>query len=228
MTVAWAVIPAGLLYLSVLFAIAHWGDRRAAAGRSIISNGYIYALSIAVYATSWTYYGSVGSAASGGIAWLPIYLGPMVVVTVWWLVLRKIIRICKRDRITSLADFVSARYGKSQRAEPVAILFEQGRAKLGGVFAPRPLTPVALGIAVKIADGGERCRDGVVLDVLRQLGSLSAAEFEELADLYRDHRDPALPAAANGIRRLRRRPGSRPDARPRPLPCRKRRECLSF
>lgn len=110
----WVVVAVSVGYLALLFAIAHYGDRRAAAGRSIISNGYIYALSIAVYATSWTYYGSVGSAATGGIAWLPIYLGPMVVVTLWWVVLRKIIRICKRDRITSLADFVSARYGKSR------------------------------------------------------------------------------------------------------------------
>lgn len=114
MVPTWVVVTVSVAYLGLLFAIAFYGDRRADAGRSIISNGYVYALSIAVYATSWTYYGSVGSAASGGIAWLPIYLGPMVVVTVWWLVLRKIIRICKRDRITSLADFVAARYGKSQ------------------------------------------------------------------------------------------------------------------
>lgn len=114
MVATWVVTAVSVSYLGLLFAIAYYGDRRAVQGRSIISNGYIYALSIAVYATSWTYYGSVGSAAGGGIAWLPIYLGPMVVVTVWWLVLRKIIRICKRDRITSLADFVSSRYGKSQ------------------------------------------------------------------------------------------------------------------
>ncbi len=110
----WVVVAVSMAYLGLLFAIAYYGDRRADRGRSIISNGYIYALSIAVYATSWTYYGSVGSASKGGIAWLPIYLGPLVVVTLWWVVLRKIIRICKRDRITSLADFVSSRYGKSQ------------------------------------------------------------------------------------------------------------------
>ncbi|HEX6249012.1 MAG TPA: sensor histidine kinase [Nocardioidaceae bacterium] len=114
MVATWVVVTVSVVYLGLLFAIAYYGDRRASRGRSIISNGYIYALSIAVYATSWTYYGSVGSASTGGIAWLPIYLGPMVVVTVWWVVLRKIIRICKRDRITSLADFVSSRYGKSQ------------------------------------------------------------------------------------------------------------------
>lgn len=114
MVATWVVVVVSVAYLGVLFAIAWWGDRRASGGRSVISNGYIYALSIAVYATSWTYYGSVGSAAAGGIAWLPIYLGPMVAVILWWVVLRKIIRICKRDRITSLADFVSSRYGKSQ------------------------------------------------------------------------------------------------------------------
>ncbi len=114
MVPTWVVVVVSVGYLGLLFAIAYAGDRRALAGRSIISNGAIYALSIAVYATSWTYYGSVGSAAEGGIAWLPIYLGPMVVVTVWWVVLRKIIRICRRDRITSLADFVASRYGKSQ------------------------------------------------------------------------------------------------------------------
>ena len=114
MVATWVVVAVSVAYLGVLFAIAWFGDRQAGRGRSVISNGYIYALSIAVYATSWTYYGSVGSAAAGGIAWLPIYLGPMVAVILWWVVLRKIIRICKRDRITSLADFVSARYGKSQ------------------------------------------------------------------------------------------------------------------
>jgi Na+/proline symporter/signal transduction histidine kinase len=113
MVPTWVVITVSIAYLGLLFAIAYYGDRRADQGRSIISNGYIYALSLAVYATSWTYYGSVGRAASTGIGWLPIYLGPTLLVAVWWLVLRKIIRICKRDRITSLADFVSARYGKS-------------------------------------------------------------------------------------------------------------------
>jgi Na+/proline symporter/nitrogen-specific signal transduction histidine kinase len=109
----WIVVVASGAYLGLLFAIAYYGDRRADRGRSLISNGYIYALSLAVYATSWTFYGSVGRAASSGVGFLPIYLGPTVLVALWWVVLRKIIRISKRNRITSLADFVSARYGKS-------------------------------------------------------------------------------------------------------------------
>jgi Na+/proline symporter/nitrogen-specific signal transduction histidine kinase len=109
----WTVVVISVAYLGVLFAIAYYGDRRADRGRSIISNGYVYALSLAVYATSWTFYGSVGRAASTGIGFLPIYLGPTIMAALWWLVLRKIIRISRRNRITSLADFVSSRYGKS-------------------------------------------------------------------------------------------------------------------
>jgi Na+/proline symporter/nitrogen-specific signal transduction histidine kinase len=109
----WVIVAVSAAYLGLLFAVAYTGDRRAAAGRSLINSGSIYALSLAVYATSWTYYGSVGRAASTGVGFLPIYLGPTVMVALGWFVLRKIIRISKRHRITSLADFVSARYGNS-------------------------------------------------------------------------------------------------------------------
>ncbi len=109
----WWIALVAFAYLGVLFAIAYYGDRRAAAGRSIIGNPYVYALSLAVYATAWTFYGSVGRAAADGIGFLPVYLGPTIMVGAWWLVLRKIIRIAKENRITSLADFVSSRYGKS-------------------------------------------------------------------------------------------------------------------
>jgi Na+/proline symporter/nitrogen-specific signal transduction histidine kinase len=107
------VVVTSVAYLGLLFVVAYYGDRRADRGRSVISNGYVYALSLAVYATSWTFYGSVGRAASMGVGFLPIYLGPTVMAALWWLVLRKIIRISRRNRITSLADFVSSRYGKS-------------------------------------------------------------------------------------------------------------------
>lgn len=111
----WFVVGVSVAYLAVLFAIAFYGDRRADAGRSIVGRGTIYALSLAVYATSWTYYGSVGRAASTGVGFLSIYLGPTIMLALGWLVLRRIIRISHRHRITSLADFVSARYGKSVR-----------------------------------------------------------------------------------------------------------------
>jgi Na+/proline symporter/signal transduction histidine kinase len=107
------ILLSSFAYLGILFAIAYWGDKRADAGRSIIDTPVIYALSMAVYATSWTFYGSVGRAAASGVGFLPIYLGPTLVAALWWLVLRKMIRISKRHRITSIADFIAARYDKS-------------------------------------------------------------------------------------------------------------------
>lgn len=110
---AWIIGLASFAYLGILFAIAYHGDRRADAGASIINSPTIYAMSLAVYATSWTFYGSVGRAAASGIGFLPIYLGPTLMAALWWTVLRKIIRISKANRITSIADFVASRYGKS-------------------------------------------------------------------------------------------------------------------
>lgn len=101
------------LYVFLLFAIARYGDMRADAGRSLISSN-VYALSLAVYCTSWTFYGSVGSAASGGLTFLTIYLGPTLVF-LFCSVLVKMIRISKEQRITSIADFIASRYGKSHR-----------------------------------------------------------------------------------------------------------------
>ena len=108
----WLILAVSFGYLGLLFAIAYYGDKRADAGRSIISNPYIYTLSIAVYCTAWTFYGSVGRAAPTGVGFLPIYLGPTLIAALWWLVLRKIIRIAKVHRLTSIADFIASRYGK--------------------------------------------------------------------------------------------------------------------
>lgn len=110
----WVIASVSFAYLGILFAIAYYGDKRADAGRSLIDNPTIYTLSLAVYCTTWTFYGSVGRAASTGIGFLPIYLGPTLMAGLWWFVMLKIIRISKANRITSIADFVSSRYGKSQ------------------------------------------------------------------------------------------------------------------
>ena len=100
-------------YLALLFGVAYAAERRSAARRSLVSNPYVYALSMAVYCTAWTYYGSVGRAAHFGLEFVGIYLGPTLMAPMAWLVLRKIIRICRLQRLTSIADFISARYGKS-------------------------------------------------------------------------------------------------------------------
>jgi Na+/proline symporter/signal transduction histidine kinase len=107
------VVFTAFAYLGLLFAIAYYADQRADAGRSVIASPYIYSLSLAVYATAWTFYGSVGRAAENGVGFLPIYIGPTLMIALWWVVMRKILRISKQNRITSLADFIASRYGKS-------------------------------------------------------------------------------------------------------------------
>src|SRR5918992_5412796 len=109
----WIIVVTSFAYLGLLFAIAYYADKRADAGRSVIASPYIYSLSLAVYATAWTFYGSVGRAAVDGVGFLPIYIGPTLMIALWWVVMRKILRISKENRITSLADFIAARYGKS-------------------------------------------------------------------------------------------------------------------
>ncbi|UCD65713.1 MAG: histidine kinase, partial [Deltaproteobacteria bacterium] len=109
----WVILLVSLSYLGTLFAIAYYADWRSDLGKSVISNPYIYTLSIAVYCTAWTFYGSVGRAAETGIGFMPIYLGPTLMAALWWFLLRKMIRIAKVYRITSIADFLASRYGKS-------------------------------------------------------------------------------------------------------------------
>ncbi|OUD15707.1 sensor histidine kinase [Thioflexithrix psekupsensis] len=109
----WVILLVSLGYLGLLFWIAYYADKRADQGRSLISNPYVYTLSLAIYCTAWTFYGSVGRADSSGVDFLPIYLGPTLMAALFWIVLRKIIRIAKIHRITSIADFIGSRYGKS-------------------------------------------------------------------------------------------------------------------
>ena len=108
----WLVAALSTIYVALLFAVARFGDSRADAGKSIISAN-VYALSLAVYCTSWTFYGSVGRATSGGLSFLTIYIGPTLMLMFVGVIV-KMIRISKVHRITSIADFIASRYGKSQ------------------------------------------------------------------------------------------------------------------
>ncbi|MBF0172658.1 MAG: histidine kinase [Magnetococcales bacterium] len=119
----WLAPTISIAYLGVLFALAYHADRQAARGRSLVNNPIIYTLSIAIYCTSWTYYGSVGRAAVGGVGFLPIFLGPTLMAALWWLFLAKIITIAKVNHITSIADFISSRYGKSPALGGMVTLF---------------------------------------------------------------------------------------------------------
>ncbi|MEN9464750.1 MAG: hypothetical protein RL217_931 [Pseudomonadota bacterium] len=109
---AWQLIVIFLLYVASLFLVAWFGDKRAQEQRPVHNNGWVYALSLGVYCTSWTFYGAVGQAASSGWLFLAIYVGPILFFLFFWRLLHKIIRIAKEKRLTSIADFIGTRYGK--------------------------------------------------------------------------------------------------------------------
>ncbi|MES0879899.1 PAS domain-containing hybrid sensor histidine kinase/response regulator [Roseibium sp. SCP14] len=119
----WFVILAATAYILFLFAIASYGDRMTRK-RSSRSGGrpFIYALSLSVYCTSWTFFGSVGNASRNGAEFLTIYIGPLLVFALGYPLLRRIIQISKTESITSIADFIGARYGKSQTVAALATL----------------------------------------------------------------------------------------------------------
>jgi Na+/proline symporter len=101
-------------YVALLFGLAFIVDRRARAGRMAwLRSPVVFTLSISVYCTSWTFYGAVGSAARNGLEFITIYLGPTLVFIGWWWLLRKLVRVGREQRTTSIADFISSRYGKS-------------------------------------------------------------------------------------------------------------------
>lgn len=117
------VAGVSLLYIALLFMVAYYADKKQEQGQSIISNVNVYSLSLAIFATSWTYYGSVGRAATTGLDFILIYLAPSLTAFSWWFLLRKIVRISKDNNITSISDFISSRYGKSQWLGAVITIF---------------------------------------------------------------------------------------------------------
>src|SRR6056297_3592334 len=109
-----ALILVALGYVVFLFAVAFLAERRAAHGHSNwLTSPLIYTLSLSIYCTAWTFYGAVGYAARSGLEFVTIYLGPTLVFVGWWLLLRKLVRVGRAQRITSIADLISSRYGKS-------------------------------------------------------------------------------------------------------------------
>ena len=159
-----------VFYVAVLFAVAFWADKRADRGQGgWLRSPWVYTLSLSIYCTAWTFYGAVGNAARSGLEFATIYLGPTLVMVGWWVLLRRLVRIGKTQRITSIADLISSRYGKSNLlgvlvtllavagTTPYIALQLQSVTLSFAVFmegrpsAPEDLTSVALWVAVGLA-----------------------------------------------------------------------------
>ena len=119
----WVVIAVALGYIGLLFLVASYGDRTRGFGRAGRARYLIYPLSLAIYCTSWTFFGSVGSASRTGYEFLTIYIGPVLMIGLFTPLLVRIVRLAKAQNITSIADFIAARYGKGQAvAATVALI----------------------------------------------------------------------------------------------------------
>ena len=117
------LIVVSLSYVAALFWVAFLAERRAAAGKANwLRSPVIYTLSLSIYCTAWTFYGAVGYAARSGLEFVTIYLGPTLVMVSWWWVLRRLVRIGRAQRITSIADLISSRFGKSRRLGVIVTL----------------------------------------------------------------------------------------------------------
>ncbi|MDF0599587.1 ATP-binding protein [Psychromarinibacter sp. C21-152] len=141
-----------LAYVALLFGVAFAAERRAERGDvGWLRSPLVYTLSLSIYCTAWTFYGAVGYAVNSGLEFVTIYLGPTLVMVGWWWLLRKLVRIGRSQRITSIADLISSRYGKSNLLGVFVTLL----AVIGTTpYIALQLQSVTLSFAVFSADGG--------------------------------------------------------------------------
>ncbi len=162
----WIIITCSFLYIGALFAVAYFGDR-AGKKHFLAGRPYVYALTLGVYCTSWTFFGSVGSAAEKGFDFIAVYLGPIIAFTVAAPLLRRLILLTKAQNITSIADFIAARYGKSPAVAAIVTI-----VAVAGLlpYIALQLKAVSQGIAVLLGQPGG---DG-------SMGQLPAASMDFL------------------------------------------------
>jgi Na+/proline symporter/signal transduction histidine kinase len=122
MTDGWVIITCSLLYIGALFGIAYLGDRAGRNSTAAIGRPYVYALALGVYCTSWTFFGGAGSATEQGFDFIAVYIGPILAFTVGLPLLRRITLLTKAQNITSIADFIAARYGKNPAVAAIVTL----------------------------------------------------------------------------------------------------------
>ncbi len=147
----WALLLVSLGYAALLFGIAWWGDRRPMYPDRPWLRPVVYSLALAVYCSSWTFYGAVGSAVRYGIGYLPIYLGPLLLLLFGWRIIERLALIARNQNVVSIADFVSSRYGRSRRLAALVALIA-----LVGVIPYLALQYKAVAMSLQVLTGEAR------------------------------------------------------------------------
>ena len=159
MVSSWTLLLVSVGYAALLFAVAWWGDRRPLYPNRPWLRPVVYSLALAVYCSSWTFYGAVGSAVRNGIGYLPIYLGPLLLFVFGWRIIERLALIAHSQNTVSIADFISARYGRSRRlAAMVAVI------ALIGVIPYVALQYKAVAMSLSVLAGQDPGQGGLFTD----------------------------------------------------------------
>ena len=118
----WVLLLVSVGYVGLLFGVAWWGDRKPLYPARRWLRPIVYSLALAVYCSSWTFYGAVGTAAKSGLGFLPIYLGPILLFVFGWRILERLVLVAREQSTVSIADFLAARYGRAQNIAALVTL----------------------------------------------------------------------------------------------------------
>ncbi len=156
---SWILLLVSVGYAALLFAVAWWGDRRPLYPDRPWLRPAVYSLALAVYCSSWTFYGAVGSAVRNGIGYFPIYLGPLLLFVFGWRIIERLALIARSQNTVSIADFISARYGRSRRLAALVTVIA-----LVGVIPYVALQYKAVAMSLAVLSGQDAQQLGVATD----------------------------------------------------------------
>jgi PAS domain S-box-containing protein len=195
----WVLLLVSLGYIGVLFAVAYYGDQRTTTGKLPWLRPLVYSLALAVYCSSWTFYGAVGTAARTGLGFLPIYLGPLLMLLFGWRILERLVLISGNHRIVSIADFLSSRYG---RAPGLAALVAAVALIAAVPYVALQFKAVAMGVEVLAGVGNTGLLTDPALYVALLLAVFAILFGTRQIDATEHHRGMVLAVALESLVKL--------------------------
>ncbi len=156
---SWILLLVSIGYAALLFGVAWWGDRRPLYPHRPWLRPVVYSLALAVYCSSWTFYGAVGTALRHGIGYLPIYLGPLLLLLFGWRIIERMALIARSENVVSIADFISSRFGRSRRLAALVALIA-----LVGVVPYLALQYKAVAMSLQVLTGDASASSGFFTD----------------------------------------------------------------